>query len=160
MARRLFFFGLTLVLTAALIGLTVRSCRLEKEPVPQVMEMIKESAPSATRVLKPKDLEIAQSKMNLEKNRGEAKPSFTARHQLEISNHGKVPYKGIQLSFTYSIRNGKVTQTRTYWIDQSILPGSILRLADIRIDGLPEFIEGSQVRIPYADMETASARKQ
>ena len=160
MIRRSLFFGLTLVLMLGFIVLVIRSCRQEAEPASGPGEMIEKSESTAVRALKPADLEIVRSKTVLERNAGTTKPSFSARHEIEICNRGSVPYKEIRLNFVYLSRTGKVLETRTHSIGQTILPGATLKLADIRMDGFSESAAESRVSIVCADIgNTSSAVK-
>ncbi|HTY63897.1 MAG TPA: hypothetical protein VMG30_16740 [Acidobacteriota bacterium] len=152
MMRRALFFGLTLVLVLAFVFLSVRGCRQGEEPASSSTETVEKSESSATRVLQPQDLEITLSKMALEKHEDGAKPSLAARHEIEIFNHGNIPYRNIRLTFVYLSRAGKVLETRNHSIDQSILPGAVLKLADLRMDGLFESTTEARISIPYADV--------
>jgi hypothetical protein len=155
MMRRALFFGLTLVLILAFVFLSVRGCRQGKEPANPSTETVEKSEASATRVLQPQDLEITLSKMTLEKHEDGAKPSLAARHKIEIVNHGNIPYRNIRLTFVYRSRAGKVLETRNHSMDQSILPGAVLKLADLRMDGLIESTAEAHISITYADVGIA-----
>jgi hypothetical protein len=156
MIRRSLFFGITLVLLLAFVFLSIRGCRQEVEPAGPPIETVEKSNSSATRVLQPQDLEIARSEVVLEKNAGSAKPSLSARHEIEIMNRGSVPYREIGLRIAYRSRAGKVLETRNYSVAQTIRPGVALKLADIRMDGLPESAAEVRVSIAYADIGNAS----
>jgi hypothetical protein len=157
MIRRSLFFGLTLILMLGFIFLALRSRRQEEEPAGLPEETVEKSEATAARALKPADLEIVRSKMVLERNAGTTKPSFSARHEIEIFNHGNVPYKEMRLNFVYLSRTGKVLETRTYSIGQTILPGATLKLTDIRMAGFSESAAESRVSIVYADIGNASS---
>ena len=152
MIRRSLFFGLTLILILAFAFLSVRGCRQQEEPAAQPAETVEKSEATATRVLKPKDLEIARSKTDLEINTAKGKSSVSARHEVEILNHGNVPYGETRLNFIYLSRTGKVTETRGYSVAQAILPGAVLKLTDIRMDDLPVSAMKARVEIVYADV--------
>jgi hypothetical protein len=157
MIRRSLFFGLTLVLILGFIFLTMRGCRQEEAPAGEPVQTIEKSETTATRVLKPQDLEIVRSKTVLERKAGTAKPSFSVRHEIEIFNRGNVPYKEMRLNFVYLSRTGKVLETRNHSIGQTILPGATLKLTDIRMDGFSESAAESRVSIVYADIGNASS---
>jgi hypothetical protein len=157
MIRRSLFVGLTLVLMLGFIFLTIRGCRQEEEPAGLPVETVEKSEATATRALKPADLEIVRSKMVLERSAGTTKPSFSARHEIEIFNRGNVPYKEMRLNFVYLSRTGKVLETRTHSISQTILPGTTLKQTDIRMDGFSESAAESRVSIVYADIGNASS---
>jgi len=147
MLRRSLFFGLTLILALAFVFLSVRGCKQEKETVDQPRETVEKSEVTATRVLKPQDLEIARSKTVLERNAGTA-----ARHEVELVNRGNVPYKEVRLNFVYLSSAGKVVETRGHSVVQAVLPGAVLKLADIRIGGLPVSAVNARISIVYADI--------
>jgi hypothetical protein len=155
MIRKSLFLGLTLVLIVALINLIIRGRRLEKEKSSKLVEVVKDSEPTPTRVLAPQDLEIIQSTMKLVREAA-VKQLPTARHEIEIRNVGKVSYGEIQLRVVYLDRNGKVLTTKTRSIAQTILPGITLKFADILIDGVPASAAACRVTIVYADMGLAA----
>lgn len=154
MLRKSLFFGLTLVLVVALVGLTLRGRRLEKQQASQSVEVVQPSRSTSTRIWTPQDLEIVQLKIRLEQGKGTAGriQSRIARHEIEIRNNGKVPYGRIQLSFDYLGRNGKLLTTRTQSISRTILPGTDLKLTDVGFDGLPSSTADFRVTIVYADI--------
>jgi hypothetical protein len=152
MIRKYLFWGLTLVLVVALVNLIIRGRRLEKQQVDRLVEVVQDSEPTATRVLRPQDFEILQSKMLLEQEPGSKKQSRTARHEIEIRNKGKVSYSGIQLSFDYLDRSGRALGTKTRAVVQTILPGATLKIAEIKVDGIPISTVDSRVAIVYADI--------
>jgi hypothetical protein len=159
MIRKSLFWGLTLVLMVALINLIIRGRRLEKQQSGRFAEDVRESQPTPTRVLVPRDLEIVQAKMRLEAQ-GSGKDRYqTARHEIEIRNNGKVPYGGIQLSFDYLDRSGKVLATKTQSVAQTILPGTSEKLPDIKVEGLAASTADFQAAILYADIGRAPLPK-
>ncbi len=155
MMRKYLFWGLTLVLVVALVNLIIRSRRLEQQQSSQVVEVVRQSKPTATRVLAPQDLVIVQSKTTLERKAGGK--AQIARHEIEIHNNGSVPYGGIQLSIDYLDRGGKVLASRTNPIASTVLPGATVKLGDITTDDLPASTASAKVAIVYADIEHAPA---
>jgi hypothetical protein len=154
MIRKSLFWGLTLVLVVALVFLMVRGRRMEKKQSGRLVEAIQQSKSTPTRVLGPQDLEIIQSKMHLQGEAGATKPFLAAHHEIEIRNNGNVPYGEIQLRFAYLDRSGKVLITKTHSATQGILPGAILKLADIMVDGLPAATTSFRVTVAYADIRS------
>ncbi len=155
MIRKSLFWGLTLVLVTALVSLTLRGRRLEKQQSSRAVEIVRPSKTTSTRVLMPQDLEIAQSRMQLEESTGGNAKFRIARHTIEIRNNGKVPYCRIQLGFDYLNRNGKPLTTRTQSVSRIILPGTSLKPVDITLDGLPASTANFRVTIVYADIGSA-----
>jgi hypothetical protein len=158
MIRKSLFWGLTLILVLALAYLMIRGRRTENQEVGRPAEVVREYKPSATRVLAPQDLEFLLQKMALEKEinpSDSSEESRTARHRIKVRNNGKVPYKKIQFCFDYLDRNGKVLETRTHPVAQTILPGTVLDLTDIRIHLLPMDTADYRAAIDYADIGRA-----
>ena len=155
MIRRSLFLGLTLVLVVALVTLIIRGRRLEKQQIGRIVEVVQKSKPTPTRALSPPDLEIVQSKMQLEREAGRKGPLRTARHQIELRNSGSVPYAATQLRFAYLDRGGKVLDTRTHTVAQGILPGAILKVTDIVVSDLPSAVANCRASIDYADFGPA-----
>jgi len=146
------FLGLTLVLVVALVNLIIRGRRLEKEQAGRVVEVVQKSRPSLTRVFRPQDLEIVDSKMQLEENAGVKSQARAARHEIEIRNNGNVPYGEIQIRLLYLNRSGKVLTARTSSVARGILPGATLKVDDIVVGDLPDTVADCRVAIDYADL--------
>jgi hypothetical protein len=152
MIRRSLFWGLTLVLIVALISLVIRSRRLEKEQAQQMVEVVRESRATPTRVFAPLDLQITQARMQLKNEPGNQVIVRAARHEIEIRNSGNVPYSDIQLRFDYMSRNGRDLTTRTQLVQQKILPGATLDIPEIVITNIPASAVESKVAIISADL--------
>jgi hypothetical protein len=146
MIRKSLFWGLTVILVAALVGLILRGRRLEKQEAAQSIEVVRQSQPSPTRVLAPQDLEIEGSTM-------QQSPGSIALHEVEIHNNGSVPYNRIQLEFVYLDRAGKVLLTKTHSLDRAdIKPRQSFTATDIRIEGVPASAAKFRASILFADM--------
>jgi hypothetical protein len=152
MIRKSVFWGLAIVLAVVLVNLVLRGRRLEKQQAGKPVEVIQESASTPTRVLKPKDLEVVRLKMRLEKKAHESPPCLRALHEIEIRNKDKTSYGKIQLKIDYLDRKGKVLAAKPYSAAGPIMPGDILRLADIGIEGLPVHVTDCRISIDYAEM--------
>jgi hypothetical protein len=160
MIRKSVFWGLTLLLVVALISLVLQGGRLEKQQADKPTEVTQESVSTPTRVLKPKDLEVVRSKMRLEKKGDANTQSLCAWHEIEILNAKEgTAYEKIQLSIDYMDRRGKVLATKLYSAAGTIMPGDILRLADIKIEGLPVQTANSRAVIIFAEIESARQLK-
>ncbi len=160
MLRKTLFWGLTLVLMVVLVNLILRERKLEKERARQMVEIVQESKPSATRVLGAQDLEIVQSKMILESESGTKLQSRSARHEIVIRNNGTLPYGEIQLKFEYFDKGGKTLLTKTHSIARTLMPGATVELSEILIDDLPDSIANSRVAIAFADIGHAPEHSQ
>jgi hypothetical protein len=152
MLRKSLFWGLTLVLVVALVNLIIRGRRLEKQRAQEMVEVVQESKPTPTRVFAPWDLQVIQSKMQLEKDPAGNRESQAARHEIEIRNSGSVPYLEIQLKFNYFNRAGKELVSRTQIIPQRILPGALLIVTGIVVREVPASATDSRVVIVSADI--------
>jgi hypothetical protein len=160
MIRKSVFWGLTLLLVVVLIGLVLRGGRLEKQQAVKPTEVIQESVSTPTRVLKPKDLEVVRPKMRFEKKVDGETQSLCAWHEMEIRNtKEETSYGKIQLSIDYMDRRGKVLATKPYSAVKTIMPGDILRLADIKIEDLPVQTVNCRIAIVYAEIESARQLK-
>jgi|WetSurMetagenome_2_1015567.scaffolds.fasta_scaffold35103_2 hypothetical protein len=160
MLRKCLFLGLTLVLVVALIYLFIYGKQLEKQPAGTSEEITQESEATPTRVLSPQDLEVVQPKLRLEKVSSGKDQSQTAWHAMEILNKGKVVYGGILLTIDYMDSSGKVLATKAHAVEKSIAPATALNLAEIKAMGLPVPVASCRIEITYADIASASKRKQ
>ncbi len=151
MMRKYLFWGLTLVLVAAMIILIIRGRNLEKQEMNQVVEIIKESKSSATRVWAPRDIKIVQAKMQLVQAAGKVN-LISAKNEIEIRNNGKTTYSGIQLSLAYLDGKAKVLTTRLHAVEQTIPPGADLKLSDIKMEDLPASVTDCRASITYAEI--------
>jgi hypothetical protein len=142
-------------MVVVLINLILRGRRLEKQQPVKPTEIIQESVSTPTRVLKPKDLEVVRSKMRLEKKDDGGAQSLCAWHEIEVRNKKETSYGKIQLSIDYMDRQGKVLATKTYSADKIIMTGDVLRLADIKIEGLPVQTANCRIAIVYAEIKSA-----
>jgi hypothetical protein len=152
MLRKSLFWGLALLLGFALISLVLRGRRLEKKQAGKPMEVIQESTSTPIRALGPKDLELVNPKMHLEKNPEGKGKSLTASHEMGIRNVGRASYGKIQLSIDYIDRRGKILATKPCPIAKTIMPGDALQLADIKIEGVPVRTTNCRISIIYAEI--------
>jgi hypothetical protein len=111
MLRRSLFWGLTVVLIAALAGLILRGRRLEKTQAQQPTAVVHNYKASATRVLAPAELEILSASMKV--------AGSTAHNQIDIRNNGKLPYREIQLKIFYLDDSGKMLAVRTHSVAET-----------------------------------------
>jgi hypothetical protein len=160
MIRKSVFWGLALVLAFVLVSIIIRGRRLEKKQSAKSVEIIQESPSTPTRVLMPKDLEVVQSKMRLEKVSDGQAPSVCAWHEMGIRNKEKISYQKIQLSIDYMDRRGENLVTKPYSVEKNLMAGNILQIADIKIEGLPAQTANCRIAIVYAEIETVPQPKQ
>jgi hypothetical protein len=152
MFRKSLFWGLTIVLVAALASLIIRGRRLEREQADQPLPVVRQVQPSPIRVISPQDLEIEGSTMQ--------QPSAdSAVHEVEIRNSGNVSYSAIQLEFTYLDKTGKFLATRKHTLERvDIKPGQSFSSTGIPIQGVPGAASRCRVSILSADLSPASAQ--
>jgi hypothetical protein len=151
MARKSLFWGLTLILVVALVSLIIRGRQMEKETAAQPKEIMHQASILPTRVIAPPDLEIVRSTM-------EIRPDHTALHEVEIKNHGDVPYGGILLKFTYQNQIGESLLSKTFPLKSvRILPAGVSHAPAIVIPGVPAATKIFRVTIQYADMQPAGS---
>jgi len=155
MLRKSLFWGLTLLLIAAIVNLIIRRPRPEKEQISKPVEVVRDAQPSPTRVLAPRDLEIVQSSMELVRE-GTANQLYSGRHEIEIRNIGKVAYREIGLRIVYFDRVGKVLTTKTQPLIKIILPGTTLKLPNILMTDIPASAVSCRVTTLYADVGSVS----
>jgi hypothetical protein len=159
MIRKSLFWGLTLVLVVALVGLIIRGRQLEKEKSSRPVEIVQESKPSPTKALDPSDLKVLESKMSLEEKSEKPGESNIAHHEIEIQNIGDTTYQGIQLRFEYLDRRGKVLATKTYFVARKFLPRSTFKLDNIIIEDVPVAADRFRVDVDFADIASHSFSK-
>ncbi len=148
MIRKSLFWGLTIVLLAALVNLIIRGRRLEKQQAAQAQQTVQQSKPSPTRVLSPQDLEIVNRAMPLD-------PRHTSIPGFEIRNDGSVAYSQIQLKFSYLDRRGKVLLTKNHLLAQTLKPGATLKVPDLPAEGIPADAVSVELSISHADIGPA-----
>lgn len=157
MYRKSLFLGLTAMLIAALAWLIVQSRKKEAQHTSRPIAIVKESKPTLTRVLRPTDLEILESKLLLSRSdnssRKGAKPAVSASHSFVIRNNGRVTYRNVMVEFYYQGRSGKTLETRTWLITEPILPGKTLSIEKLLMEAAPSEATTCTVKIFYSDLE-------
>ncbi len=160
MIRKIAFIGLTLALVAVLVWLAVQGRKeevaLESETP---LEDFRSVAPSALRVIDPRDLEVAQARMELlppgEMVGTAISHGFSARHHIVIRNGGSVGYGDLLLKLSYLAGNGKELESVTAKASVRLPPGETVSLEEITVEGVPEGAARCIVRILYAELPVA-----
>jgi hypothetical protein len=155
MFRRTLFWGLTLMLGAVLVVLVLKS-RKEERKAPKLVEIVKESVPTATRVILPQDLDIIENGMEIlgRSHAAVGRGSVaTVRQRVVIRNQGQVAYKNLRLEFAYLNAQGRLLGKRTESILIAIPPGQIVTAEDILIADAPLESAHSQAKILYAALD-------
>ena len=152
MLRKMLFWGLTLMLVAVIVSLAVRSRHQEKKQAAAVVEVVRQSKPTATRVVAPQDLMIVESKMKLVAASAKEQTTAAAQHEVVVHNDGPVGYGNVQLKFTYLGRGEKVLESKTCVVAKPIPPGQTVSLGDISIEGVPPAATRCTTQILSADL--------
>jgi hypothetical protein len=159
MFRRSIFLSIITLLAFAIFWSVMKPTRKEKGPPQPPSEIVKKSKPSLTRLLNPRDLEIADSNCDLTvseapgaKRAGPGK-TVSARHKLTIRNSGKVVYRNVLLGFSYCNARGKPLDTRNWLVIDPVMPGESKSISGIGMHSLPGGSAKCAVTILYADME-------
>ncbi len=154
MFRTALFWGLTLMLVAVIVSLVIRSRHEEKLQAASQVEIVRQSKPTATRVLLPQDLIIVDSKMNLTRSEGEPNDKgATAHHQVVVRNDGPMEYRDVQLRFTYLDAEHRALESRTCIVTKPVPPRQTESLGDIAIEHVPLAAISCTTQLLYADLK-------
>ncbi len=130
----------------------ILKARKEERLSMHIVEPVKESVPTATRVIAPEDLRILDSKMEILESESKAKGSVTARHSLVVQDIGSVGYTGLRLEFSYWGRSGKLLGKESYSSTTVIPSGESVALDGITLSDVPQGTTRSTARILSADL--------
>jgi hypothetical protein len=152
MFRRALFWGLTIMLVAVIVSLMIRSRSEEKRQAAATAEVVRQFKPTATRVIRPRDLVIVESNMGFLPTAQKGQTGLTDRQQVVVRNEGPLAYADVRLEFTYVGRGEKTLETRTIVVSKPIPPMQTESLGDITIEGIPAGAVSCRTRILYADL--------
>ena len=164
MFRKSLFWGLTLMLAAVLLVLVVKGRKAEKlqQAASRPVEVVRTSPPSLTRVIAPDDVEIVESKMDLETPElqpgQEAASGRTARHHLVIRDVGSIAYHNFGLKVVYVGRENRVLETKTVPVAELLQPGQARSISEVKVENVPSGTLKCDVKIAYADIEPSPAK--
>jgi hypothetical protein len=153
--RRLIFLALTAVLALVLGWMIVRSPEKASPTAAPSGEDIRKSKPTLTRVLRPRDLEIVDSTMEL--SQSSSNETVEARHFVVVRNNGEPAYRNITLAFAYLTKEGKPVETRTHLISGPLLPGKTVSVQELMMK-LSRGTSTCTTTVLYADIEPAGAQ--
>lgn len=151
--RKYLFYGLTIILASVFIFLAVQGRRIETEQMQQVSEVVRNYAPTPTRVLGPHDLKILTPSMLLPRGSENTGRQGDVRHKIEIQNSGNVTYSEIRLNLRCFDASGKVILTIPHNIKERIPPGETLLSPDISMHNIPAEATDCRPKIVYADID-------
>ncbi len=154
MFRRAIFLSLIALFVFVIVWTLVRPYQ-GKKPPPQQGEIVKQSKPTPTRVLRPADLQVTLSEIELIGRDSSSKHKDTrAKHRLTIQNNGSVAYRNIMLEFAYQDRKGKTTKTNTCLLEETVAAGHTVSIPEFVADSVPAQTTSCVVAIRHADMES------
>lgn len=152
MIRKSLFWGLTLMLVAVLVWLVLQSRKEETKRTSAPVEIVKTAKLSPTRVVAPKDLEVAGSPVKLAGGRTKS----ADRTGVAIHNRGDVAYHNIMLKITCLGGDGKVLHTQTRVVGETLQPSQTLAVGEIATEAVPPGTARCTVTVLYADLGPAS----
>src|SRR5205809_6807168 len=143
MVRRSIFLSIIALLALAILWAVVNPTRSDKGPLQPTAEIVKQSKPTLTRLLNPRDLEVAESNCDLtiSESPGAKRAGFgktvSARHKLILRNDGKVVYRNVMLVLSYRNAAGKTLETRNWLVIDPVMPGDSKSIAGIGVQSVP-----------------------
>jgi hypothetical protein len=154
MFRRSIFLGLMVLLGSVLVYMVLSARRQEKRISSPPAEIVRQSKPSATRVLAPEDLQVADSSTKILPPSGGSGTAaeVAARHSVTVRNAGKRHYRGFMLRFDYSTASGRSIESRSREISQDVPPGGKVAIQELLMEGLPDKVKHCIVRVAWADL--------
>ncbi len=152
MFRRSIFLGLLVLLGAVLVYMVLSARREEKRTSSPPAEIVRQSKPSATRVLAPADLRVTDLSIEILPASNGSTPEVAARHSVTVRNEGTRHYSGFMLRFDYSTASGRGVETRSHHVSQDLQPGGVVRLQDLLMEGLPGKVKHCSVSVAWADL--------
>jgi hypothetical protein len=159
MFRKSIFLGLMLMLGAVLVWLILKARKEEAQTARAPVEIVRTARLSPTRAIGPKDLDATESRVEIiPSGRGQTKTAGRSAHaHVVIRNHGTVAYRDIMLKLTCLGGNGKVIDTRTRLVPETIQPGQTLTVNDMAIENLPNDTVRCRISILYSDLGPAAS---
>jgi hypothetical protein len=154
MFRRSIFLGLMVLLGSVLVYMILSARKQEKRAASPTQEIIRQSKPSATRVLSPTDLQITGSAMEIlhpPRDAGSVR-EISARQSITIRNTGSRPYSGVMLKLKYLAASGSTVETRSHEVSVKLPAGETVKLNDLVMEGLPAKVKACSVSIVWADL--------
>ncbi len=154
MFRRSIFLGLMVLLGSVLAYMVLSARKQEKRISSPPAEIVRQSKPSATRVLAPPELQVLDSTVEILPPSPGSGPAaeIAARYSVTVRNQGTSRYKGFMLKFECLAASGNSVETRSLQISQELPPGGTVRLQDLLMEGLPVKVRRCSVSLAWADL--------
>jgi len=155
MFRRAIFLSLTALLALVIVWTLIRPYQGTKPPPQTTGEIVKQSKPSPTRVLRPADLKVTLSEIELidPDSSSKQRRDHRAKHHLVIQNNGGVAYRNIMLELAYQDSRGKTAKTDTRLLEETVAAGQVVSIPEFVAESVPARTASCIVSIRYADME-------
>jgi hypothetical protein len=145
------------VILALVVGwMIVRSPDKTPPAAPRLIEEVRKSKPTLTRVLRPKDLKIVNATMEV--SQSSSNETVDARHFVVVGNDGELAYRNITLAFAYFTKEGKALETRTHLISDPLSPGKTVSAQELVMKALPRATSTCTPTVLYADIEPGGAQ--
>ena len=142
MIRKPVFFGLMIVLIAALVYLVIAGRRKEQAQAKMApVEIVRNSPGTPVRLLSPAELRVVDG------GPGTA---------LQLQNSGAVAFRGAMLTVTFYDRRGAKLGSRELAVSQALPPGQTVTLTDPGATEIPEKTVRRTARVVYAVIGDAS----
>jgi len=156
MLRRAIFLSLIALVFLVIVWTLIRPYQGTKPPPQTTGEIVKQSKPSLTRVLRPADLKVTLSEIELidPDSSSKQRKDHRAKHHLVIQNNGGVAYRNIMLELAYQDSRGKTTKTDTRLLEETVSAGQAVSIPEFVAESVPARTARCIVSIRYADMES------
>ncbi len=151
MVRRSLFWGLTLLLGAVLVWLIINGRKEESRLASAPSEVVQTAKLSPTRAVAPSDLEVAEP----DTARTDRKDLPDQLGPVAIHNRGSVAYHGTMLRLQCLDSSGKVLDTRTLLVPETIAPGQTITVGPITLEKVQHSTVRYHIGIAYSDLGTA-----
>jgi hypothetical protein len=154
MFRRSIFLGLMILLGSVLVYMILSARKQEKRVASSPTEIVRQSMPSATRVLAPPDLQVTESTMEILAPAAGSRPTaeVSARHSVTLKNRGSGHYKAFMLRFNYLTASGNSVDIRSRQFSLDLPAEGTVRLQDLLTEGLAGRVKRCSVSVAWADL--------
>jgi hypothetical protein len=160
MFRKWLFLGMMILLGAVLVSLVLRGRNEEKRLAAATTEIVKTAKRTPTRSMAPTDLDIGDSKVEITAPGPNRKAGALtgARCDLVIRNLGQIAYHDVMLKLQWLGNNGRDLKFHTQLVPETIQPGQVLNIQDVRIEQIPAGTARCTLSILYANLGPAPER--
>jgi hypothetical protein len=139
------------MLGAVLVWLIINGRREEARQAAAPTEVVQTARLSPTRVVAPKELEIVASQAAGALNPGKSEPIGP----IEIRNNGTIAYHAIMLRLECLDSDGKVLDTKSHLVPDTIQPGQSFTINDFAPENVPARAVRYRISIAYSELGPA-----